>query len=295
MPTSASYSHYHVLEETSPGVLQVVFAEPVNTTVSDNQDGTADGVTVVGDSFTWSPLGSGTLYGLDDQNDPILFDGSFYYLLKNTLVSDGTTINVTTSGSYAYCFGAGTRISSPDGARPVEDLAAGDQILTADGRTVPVRWIGRQTLSTRFAGSRAQPVCISAGALGDGLPLADLTVTADHGMMLGGFVVNAGALVNGTTITLVPLADLPERVTYYHVETADHDVILANGAAAETFVDYAGRAAFDNFADYVALYGHQQSPPEMTRPRITSARQLPLAIRARLGIDARIARHPDAA
>ena len=86
-----------------------------------------------------------------------------------------------------------------------------------------------------------QPVRICAGALGDGLPNADLTVTADHGMVLDGLVINASALVNGATIDWVPLAELSTRVTYYHVETTGHEVILANGAPSESF--YTGRHA----------------------------------------------------
>jgi hypothetical protein len=47
-----------------------------------------------------------------------------------------------------------------------------------------------------------------------------------------------------------------------------------------------GRRAFDNHADYLALYGEDTAIPEMARPRITSARMLPATLRARLGIDA---------
>ena len=80
------------------------------------------------------------------------------------------------------------------------------------------------------------------------------------------------------------MAELPERVTYYHVEAEDHDVILANGAPAETFIDYLGRKAFDNYDEYVALYGAERIIPEMARPRISSRRLVPEAIKARLGI-----------
>jgi hypothetical protein len=107
-------------------------------------------------------------------------------------------------------------------------------------------------------------------------------VTADHALMLDGLLINAGALVNGSTITEV--ADLPERVTVYHAETEDHDIILAEGTPAETFIDYAGRQAFDNYPDYVALYGADRIIAENRAPRITSARMLPAALRARLGL-----------
>lgn len=61
-------------------------------------------------------------------------------------------------------------------------------------------------------------------------------------------------------------------------------MILANGAPTETFLDAAGRAAFDNHAEYLNLYGTERIIPEMRAPRIASRRLLPDAIRARLGI-----------
>jgi hypothetical protein len=175
------------------------------------------------------------------------------------------------------CFAAGTLIATPEGESTVEALSIGDLILAADGRTVPVKWIGRQTLHKLFAGERARPVRVTAGALGNGLPHTDLVLTADHALIFDGLAINAGALVNGTTITLEPLAALPDRVTYYHVETEAHDVILANGTPAETFIDYVGRQAFDNHAEYVELYGDARIIPEMSLPRISTARLVPPA------------------
>ncbi|MEM6464441.1 MAG: right-handed parallel beta-helix repeat-containing protein, partial [Pseudomonadota bacterium] len=48
------------------------------------------------------------------------------------------------------CFARGTAIATPDGERRVEHLRIGDRVLTGDGRAVPARWIGRQTVSMRF-------------------------------------------------------------------------------------------------------------------------------------------------
>ena len=183
------------------------------------------------------------------------------------------------------CFAPGTLIATTTGADRVEDLVIGDKILTADGRSVAVKWIGLTSAVLAVTGAKAQPVRIRANAFDGGLPNADLTVTADHGMVLDGLVINAGALVNGTTIDYVPLSDLPDRVTYYHIETEDHDAILANGTPAETFVDVAGRAGFDNYAEYLDLYDVERIIPEMRAPRITTQRLLPNAIKVRLGID----------
>ena len=97
--------------------------------------------------------------------------------------------------------------------------------------------------------------------------------------------INAGALVNGDTIAYDQADSLPETVTYYHVETEGHEVILANGVPAETYVDHVGRRAFDNHAEYVALYGDEPQIEEMDMVRISAARLVPAEIKAR--IDAR--------
>ena len=80
-----------------------------------------------------------------------------------------------------------------------------------------------------------------------------------------------------------PVTDLPDRITYYHTETEDHDVIFANGAPSETFIDAVGRTAFDNYQEYIDLYGADRIIPEMDRIRISSHRMVPAAIKARLG------------
>lgn len=181
------------------------------------------------------------------------------------------------------CFLTGTRIATQDGPVAVEELAIGDRLLKQDGTTVPVKWIGRQTVSTRFGpAERLMPVRVLAGALGDGLPVRDLVLTADHALLIDGLLINSGAMVNGTSIINVPFSEMGTSYTVYHVETEDHDIILAEGAPAETFIDYVGRQAFDNYAEYVALYGNDRTIPELPQIRISASRLVPPAIRARL-------------
>jgi hypothetical protein len=203
-------------------------------------------------------------------------------LLSDTSLSGESTAVTDTTTQFPVCFASGTLVATPTGERAVETLEIGDMVLTSEGRAVPVRWIGRQTLMPFFAGAAAAPVRVTAGALGDGLPKRDLVLTADHALVIDGLAVIAGALVNGSTICYDPIESLPKRVTYYHVETDDHDVILAEGAPAETFIDYAGRQAFDNYAEYVELYGVDRVITEMPLPRISTARLLPPALKARL-------------
>lgn len=185
-----------------------------------------------------------------------------------------------TTGSFTACFLAGTKIATPTGYVPVEDLRIGDCATTADGRAVEIKWIGRKTVTARFGpAERLHPVCICAGALGNNTPNADLFVTADHALLIDSVLCHAGALVNGTTITRDPMNN---RFTVYHVETEAHEIILANGAPAETFIANAGRRAFDNFAEFDALYGDVPEMPELPFPRAVSARQLPARLRRRV-------------
>ena len=117
------------------------------------------------------------------------------------------------------------------------------------------------------------------------MPHSDLTVTADHAILIDGILCEAGALVNGTTIARVPLAEFCDSYTVYHVETEAHEIILANGAPSETFVDNVSRRAFDNHAEFEALHGENpQEMRELTYPRAANARHLPARIKNRLGI-----------
>lgn len=186
--------------------------------------------------------------------------------------------------SFTVCFLEGTLIATPRGERPVESLAIGDLVSTADGRTVPVKWMGRQSVVPLFGpAERSAPVRIEAGALGVGVPHSDLFVSADHGIVLDGIVVHAGALVNGSSILREDPKSLGERFTYWHIETEGHEVVLANGALAETFIDSVSRRAFDNYAEFEALYG--ADVPEMVElplPRATTSRQMPARIKGAL-------------
>ncbi|MCB4771492.1 Hint domain-containing protein [Ancylobacter sp. Lp-2] len=198
-----------------------------------------------------------------------------YIYLSNTAYDYGTPISII-EDSFVTCFLAGTLIATPAGEVAIETLRIGDAVLTSNGTARPVRWLARQTVSTLFADSmKVMPVRIEAGALGDSLPARDLFVSPDHALLVDGVLVQAGALVNG--VSIVRHAEMPKSFTYYHVELADHSLILAEGVPAETFVDNVTRRRFDNW---------QEAPEapiaELDLPRVKSARQLPAALRARL-------------
>ena len=184
-------------------------------------------------------------------------------------------------GNSVPCFMPGTRVRTPDGERAVESLSIGDLVLTAEGEARPVVWIGRATVSRVFADPlRVLPIRIAAGALGENLPVRDLLLSPDHALLVDGVLIQASALVNGTTIRRD--SDVPTVFTYYHVELADHALILTEGVPAETFVDNVDRMAFDNWDEHLALYPQGLAIDELPLPRAKSHRQVPMAIRARL-------------
>ena len=225
-------------------------------------------------------------------------DGEFY-LFSNTPDLVGENLNgIDPDATFPVCFLAGTMIRCPEGERAVETLAIGDLILTMNGRTVPVKWIGRQTVVALFGLPEGRrPVCIAAGALGENLPNRDLRLTSDHALLIDDVLVHAGALVNGSTIRRIPNAELG-RFTVFHIETENHEVILAEGTPAETFVDNVSRRRFDNYAEYAALYGNEDGAnEELPQPRAMSSRQVPLAIRSAIAqrAGALVTRLPDAA
>jgi len=117
------------------------------------------------------------------------------------------------------CYAAGTRILTERGETPIELLRVGDHIVTLTGRHRPVVWLGHRTVACR---SHPHPRSV--------FPVRHL--------------------VNGTTI----VQEQWERVTYWHVELASHDVIVAEGLACETFLDTGNRRAFANPGAAVDLH-----------------------------------------
>lgn len=207
----------------------------------------------------------------------------FVYLPDDTtaisLQSDGHGGTLAVIGVACYC--RGTTILTDRGERPVEALAAGDVVVTATGSHRPISWVGRRSYRGRFlaANPRVQPVRFRAGALDGGLPRRDLLVSPEHAMFVSGVLVPARLLVNGSTI--VQDGRLPE-VEYFHIELASHDILLAEGAPSESFVDDDSRALFENVAEWKRIYpDHPRVPAVFCAPRVEGGPMLD-AIRQQL-------------
>ncbi|MGB0661208.1 MAG: Hint domain-containing protein [Mangrovicoccus sp.] len=218
--------------------------------------------------------GEGVLYSIDS---------AAFFMTDDASITSADVLgsDIPLSAADFVCFAEGTLIATPTGEVAVETLNIGDMVLTAEGKAVPVKFLGKTTRVKLFTpAEQLAPVRIAAGALGENLPHTDLDVTVDHALALEGALVHAGALVNGTTIKRVDMAELADTVTYYHVETEEHCLLVANGAAAESYVDNTSRATLDNFAEFAKLYGAEQPKMvEMDMPRAKSFRQVPQRVR----------------
>jgi hypothetical protein len=179
------------------------------------------------------------------------------------------------------CFAAGTEIATERGPVPIESLDTGNLVHTVcDGRLKPVAWTGHRTIDCQRhpRPSRVWPIRISASAFGPNLPQRDLLLSPDHAVYWIDALIPIRCLVNDRTITQTPVTE----VTYFHLELAQHDVVLADGLPAETYLDTGPEAAFHGHGSSISLYPDLASrlwdakacaPLLVTGPVIESLRQ----------------------
>jgi hypothetical protein len=155
-------------------------------------------------------------------------------------------------GGGVGCYLTGTRLASPEGAVRVEDVAVGSMVLTANGDSRAVRWVGHRSYNCAQAPDPAVvwPIQIKPGAFADGQPSRDLWLSPGHAILVGGVLIHAERLVNGATIVQVPR----QEVHYWHVELDSHDVLLAEDLPAESYLDMGNRLSFANGGEFVEAH-----------------------------------------
>jgi hypothetical protein len=186
------------------------------------------------------------------------------------------------------CYCRGTHILTQSGDVRVEDLKIGDDVATRAGAFRPIKWVGKRSYSGRFAAGQKHilPICFKAGSLADNVPRRDLWISPHHAMYLEGVLIEAKDLVNDVSIVQ---AEHVESVEYFHIELDTHDVIIAEGALSETFVDDDSRGMFHNAHEYSLLYPEQRHQHEVhyCAPRCDSGYEVEAArqcIEARAGL-----------
>ncbi len=196
---------------------------------------------------------------------------------------DSSTLDLTFTGNYTKdsfsfsggevagvaCYAAGTRIATAHQEVEVEQLRVGDSVKNAAGELRKIIRIGHRHIDCRQhrQARKVWPVRIEAGAFGEFVPHRDLWLSPDHAVLFEETLVPIRHLINGTTIAQLPV----DEITYYHLELPRHDVLLAEGLPAESYLDTG------NASDFPALMWEAES----CAPLIVTGAQLE-AFRRRL-------------
>jgi hypothetical protein len=195
-----------------------------------------------------------TLTLVGDQIVTLDLPGNFTKASFHTAPDSGTGTNLTTD--VVPCFLAGTMIATPDGEVPVERLVAGARVLTRNGQARHIVWVGTgKVLATSVRRSAATPVIVRKGALADGTPHRDLHITKGHALYIDGVLIPVEELINQRSILW---DDRAQEVAIYHVELETHDVMIADGAAAESYRNDGNRWLFQN---HNSGWGLSPQPP----------------------------------
>ncbi|GCD74221.1 outer membrane protein [Acetobacter pasteurianus NBRC 3299] len=179
------------------------------------------------------------------------------------LYLSATAQNSTGTTGVLVCFLPGSMIRTPTGDVAVENLVAGQEVLTfaADGQPVARRitWAGKAHARTNPAAAddvAGYPVRVRANAIADGVPAADLLITPEHCLYLQGRFVPARMLINGTSIVYDTSF---AGYDYYHIETEGHAVIMANGMLTESYLDTGNRGSFTQAGPVARIGGTVKS------------------------------------
>ena len=188
-----------------------------------------EGAEVNGDTLNLGTLGNRNDIVYSNTNDAL---GG----LSGTLtLADGTLLTFENIEKI-ICFTPGTLIDTPFGPRAVENLKAGDLVMTRDAGAQPIRWMGARTMPCT---PDTAPIRFELGSL-EGLT-RPLTVSPQHKMLVSHF---ASELLFGQHEVFCSakhmLGDLVTRnaqsmVTYVHLMLDRHQVITANGVETESF------------------------------------------------------------
>jgi hypothetical protein len=224
--------------------------------------GSAGGVQITAaENFTKSrqyTVLNGTALGAGSSGGPVWIEGTngpqVVGLVSSGNGSNGTFMQLTTSdiqqiqswesAQETACFAAGTRIATARGEVAVEQLRVGDQVQLAGGGAAPVMWLGHRRVDCRRhrRPHDVRPVRITAHAFGLFRPRRDLWLSPDHSVFIDDVLIPVRYLLNKATVR----QEAADDVTYWHIELPAHDVVLAEGLPAESYLDTGNRSAFAN-------------------------------------------------
>ncbi|MDN7351446.1 Hint domain-containing protein [Acetobacter senegalensis] len=195
--------------------------------------------------------------------------------LAGNLTPSDFTVTTDSANTTLVCFLPGSMIRTPTGDVAVEDIRVGDEVVAyINGKAVvrPVIWAGCKGATVRAHlpdDEAGYPVRVKQDAIAEGVPYKDMLITPDHCLFFDGRFVPVRMLVNGTSI-FYDRSIL--SYDYYHIETDEHSVILADGMLTESYLDTGNRMSFQQ-EGIVARLGsrtlnwaeHAAAPLEVSR------------------------------
>jgi Ca2+-binding RTX toxin-like protein len=235
-----------------------------------------------GDDVIYVGLNTGFVDGGSGNNTMLILEGATFAPFSPGATGGTITIQLPDGGtrtitylnvpesniSVVICFAAGTRVETPGGPVAVEDLRPGDLVATRDDGPQPLRWIGRRTVPAEGAFA---PIRFSPGSIGNHAPLL---VSPQHRMLLSGWrcellfgepevLCAACHLVDGDRIHRAPRP----FITYVHLMFDKHQIVFAEGAAAESLFigDYQMDADPGLYTELLAIFPELLDPAHPAR------------------------------
>lgn len=255
MPTSY-VDQFYLIDPANPPSVGTLLTPVSYTLIDQNNDGDIDRFnndSINGSDVTSSWPGDTLTVNLSGGGS-VTYTGTTFYMAgggRYFTPTDGQVLQSATFANSSYvngqgplnvadlgppCFVAGTFIETPEGSCLVENLRAGDWVVTLDKGPQQVRWRGKR--SVVGVGDFA-PIRFAKGAMGNDAPLL---VSPQHRMLVEGWraqllfgedevLVAAKHLVNADTIHVLPMRE----VSYHHFLFDGHEIVFANGAPSESF------------------------------------------------------------
>jgi hypothetical protein len=194
-----------------------------------------------GNVYNLGVSGNGTQSGTLTFSVPNDAPNTLYYVCQFHETMNGR-INITDNP--IPCYSKGTLILTNEGYVPIENIKAGDIVITKgkiinnnlektiDTKENPVIWVGNFKIQNLDSTSR--PICIKKDALGENYPFVDLYVSPQHRLLINEKMDVSISIINEKTIYQ---DNNCECVEYYHLECQEHSAIYANGLLAETYIN----------------------------------------------------------
>lgn len=142
-------------------------------------------------------------------------------------------------GGSGQCFLSGTHVRTDVGEIAIENLRAGDMVPTVSGQARAIRrihsWEAEREPNQDWTHDLA-PIKVCRSALALNVPHRDLYLSPGHALYLGGVLISVSVLLNGRSIVRCSTYEA-DRLSYFHLEFEDHQVIFAEGTPVESLRD----------------------------------------------------------